>query len=247
MTRLQEQLDQKYLRKCDLSVRIQYATFYLGKVVLSHLQLYVVRPFQRHPAMRPPSPEAANVLLRATEALELNQMFSDDMTRPWHWMFEGWVDWHPLAVLLTELCSPQHDQQLVQRAWQVADVAFDRIALSVAEGTRGMLWKPLKKLMRIAQRKRALDQPQPLVVPTSGWANDDAASLLLEQSDLSTIMTRLDTSAAAGFDFTTGQMDDSWMNWQGFVDDLAQNSYTGWTTDIMPFQPAAALDDWPAL
>lgn len=245
VTRLSEQLDQKYLRQCDLTVSIQYATFYLGKVMLSHLQLYVVRPFQRHPAMNPPSPEAANVLLRATEALELKEMFSSGITQPWHWMFEGWVNWHPLAVLLTELCSPQHDQQLVQRAWQVADAAFGQVALSVAEGMQGMLWKPLRKLMRIAQRKRALDQPQPSKVLEPGWASDNAASIPLEQSDPSTMIAVSDMSTAADFDFTMGEMDDSWMNWQGFVDDLTQNSYMGWTTDIMPFQPVPSIGDWP--
>lgn len=239
--RLEERLHRKYLSHCIASEPLQFASLYLGKVIISNLQLYVVRAMQRHPAMPPPPPGSANVLLLASDSLEMKERFYHNTTNPWHWLFEGYVDWHPLATILAELCSPQTDSQLVERAWKAADKAFAHVAARVAEGTSGTLFQPIKKLMRMAQQRRAMEQPK--LYPTSqaqlAWPVQSLMPVSSEAPLSNAAMSGMNTSMSMDFDFNINMMDDSWMNWQGFVDDLAsQNSYIGWTSN---------LGGWPQL
>lgn len=255
VTDLSDWLNQNFLQMCDLTVPIQYATFYLGKVMLSCMHLFVVRPLQRHPAMSAPPHGCANVLLRATETLEYWEVFTKEVCEPWTWLFHAYVDWHPLAILLAELCSPQTDALLVQRAWRQADYAFENVASKIAEGTQGTLWKPLRNLMRMAQQRRALDQA--LLPPVSGqeWISPTAATTMPmsqpastmpmgSMSGLDTMSSGLDPSLPTDFGFGSLPLDDSWMNWQGFVDDMTQNSYTGWTPSMPPFPPNDGAGGW---
>lgn len=240
-------MTQQYLQNCDLYVPLQFAAFYLGKVMLACMQLYVVRPLQRHPAMSSPPVSAASVLLRSIETLEYREVFIQGVSEPWNWLFEGYVDWHPLAVCLAELCSPQEDSQLVDRAWRVVDIMFAVVARQIAEGTQGTLWKPLRKLMRMAQQRRAVDQAQTrqaLGDPLTATQGDMMAPS--EITAIDTAMRGLDASLPT--DFATGSypMDDPWMNWQGFVDDVALNSYNEWATSLLPFQPDTSSGGWPS-
>jgi len=216
------------------------------------MQLHVVRPLQRHPAADPPPPGAVNILLLATEALERKHMIKISTTAPWHWLFTGYVDWHSLATLLAELCAPQDDRQLVARAWQAADIAFAAVEERVAEGTSGMLWKPLKKLMRLARRRRALDEPGGDLPLGQSWLPESFANVSMQPSSgsggLDTLMNVADTSLPTDFGFGLDPLDDSWMNWQGFVDDLAQNSFIGWSTSLAPFhQQDSGSGGWPSM
>jgi len=169
----------------------------------------------------------------------------------WRWLFTGYVDWHSLATLLAELCAPQEDRQLVARAWQAADIAFTAVEERVAEGTSGMLWKPLKKLMRLAQRRRALDKPQGILPAGQSWLPESFANVSMGPSGgssagLDMSMNAADVSLPTDFGFGLDPLDDSWMNWQGFVDDLAQNSFIGWSTSLVPFhQQETSSGGWP--
>lgn len=218
---------------------------------------------QPHPSLTSPlAPGTFNLLLLATESLEQKEVFYHDTTIPWHWLFKSYVDWHPLAIILAELCSPacQHDPLLVERAWAAVDAAFRRLGTRVAEGTSGSLWQSLRKLFRMAQRRRAMDRslsyattattttaapvaPSPtwptwpvlegqgVAMSTGAGGGGDQMGLL--DMDLTTGGMSQAPGTGAEFDYgRMGLMDDSWMNWQGFVDDLAQNSYIGFTTDL---------------
>ncbi|KAL1301857.1 hypothetical protein AAFC00_006042 [Neodothiora populina] len=272
--RLDAYLTQQFLSKCDLTQDIQYAAFCLGKIIISGLWLSVVRPLQRHPAMTPPPPGAVNILLSATETLELKRTFSNETTHCWHWMFESYVNWHSLAVVLAELCSSSlQNTELVERAWRTAESNFEYVAVKVAEGANGGLWKPIRKLMRMARRRRAMHQAQMQAATSQAQAyqpNTQQQQQQQQQQELpmtsttTAMSTNLDLFASMvsttpasiptdsltdgepastlpmDYDLSMGQMDDSWMNWQGFVDDLAQNSYIGWTMNM-------GVGSWPAM
>lgn len=213
-----------------------YACLSFIRVLINCAQLYAARPLQRHPALTLPPPGHINIMLIAVEAIEVKRNLLSDATEPWHWVIKGFVEWHGLAVLLAELCNPdQYDPQLVERAWNVAQISFDTLSSQIAEGTQGPLWKPMKKLMRSAQRRR-LGTP---LVPTAtkptlaGEPVDDLSAYTNIAMDL----TAMDQSMATGQGWNTGldPLQSSWFNWQTFTDDLAQSNGFGW--GAMDFDP----------
>lgn len=70
------------------------------------------------------------------------------------WWQDGYVQWHPLAVALAELCV-QTEGPLVERAWATVERVFPLWSHKVADAKRGALWRPIRKLYRRAGEKRA--------------------------------------------------------------------------------------------
>ncbi|TGJ85691.1 hypothetical protein E0Z10_g3069 [Xylaria hypoxylon] len=73
------------------------------------------------------------------------------------WWCETYVQWHPLAVALAELCT-QTTGDTVEHAWRVIEVVFPRWSNKIADAKRGSLWRPIRKLYKKAKaaRKAAL-------------------------------------------------------------------------------------------
>ena len=217
----------------------RFACVSFTKVLVRCAQLYAVRPLQRHPDLTLPPPEQMNILLIAVEALEVKRSLLSESTEPWHWVIKGFVDWHGLAVLLAELCNPdQYDAQLLERAWNIGLISFDELSGQIAEGIQGPLWRPIKKLMRVAQKKREerLVQPPVMVIPTpSANFTDDLAAYTTSAMDLTAMYPLADASQG----WNTMQVDPlqaSWFNWQSFTDDVATlNNGFGW--GAMEFDP----------
>lgn len=70
------------------------------------------------------------------------------------WWQDGYVQWHPLAVALAELCV-QTEGPLADRAWRTVDRVFPEWRHKVADERRGALWRPIRKLHRRARERRA--------------------------------------------------------------------------------------------
>ncbi|KAH8197560.1 hypothetical protein TruAng_008296 [Truncatella angustata] len=70
------------------------------------------------------------------------------------WWGVTYVQWHPLAVALAELCA-QTRGPLVARAWKVVQTVYPKWALVVADSKRGALWRPIRKLYKKAKGARA--------------------------------------------------------------------------------------------
>lgn len=134
----------------------------LARTICSALELWAVRPLQRHPNL-PPPPYGSNLILSvAMRALEhFAHMASATDYNPYSWCAAGYVPWHPFAVLMSELCQQQPDVSLTERAWRVADELYRHIQVKVAEGAAGPLWTPIKKLMRKAEKNRPISMTQP--------------------------------------------------------------------------------------
>ncbi|KAI3338172.1 fungal-specific transcription factor domain-containing protein [Ustulina deusta] len=69
------------------------------------------------------------------------------------WWCETYVQWHPLAVALAELCT-QTQGDTVEHAWQVIKVVFPRWSDRIADAKRGSLWRPIRKLYKKAKAAR---------------------------------------------------------------------------------------------
>ncbi|RYP78574.1 hypothetical protein DL770_006869 [Monosporascus sp. CRB-9-2] len=75
------------------------------------------------------------------------------------WWGATYVQWHPLAVALAELCSCSCSSsgiggELADRAWRVIDEVFPLWAERIADTKRGTLWRPIRKLYRKAKAAR---------------------------------------------------------------------------------------------
>ncbi|KAI1115711.1 fungal-specific transcription factor domain-containing protein [Nemania sp. NC0429] len=69
------------------------------------------------------------------------------------WWCETYVQWHPLAVALAELCT-QTRGAMVERAWRIIEVVFPRWSDKIADAKRGSLWRPIRKLYKKAKAAR---------------------------------------------------------------------------------------------
>jgi hypothetical protein len=106
---------------------------------------------------RRPRPSREAILQTALNIIEL-QVHKNDASNGWGGYFAWWgatyVQWHPLAVALVELCA-QTDGLLVARAWRAVDVVYREWAKYVADSRHGALWRPIRKLYRKAREARA--------------------------------------------------------------------------------------------
>lgn len=109
------------------------------------------------PAPRRPRPPREAILQTALAIIEL-QMAKGSSVLGWQERFRWWgrtyVQWHPLAVALAELCA-QTRGALVERTWRAVETVYPEWAKIVADSKRGALWRPIRKLYRKAKEARA--------------------------------------------------------------------------------------------
>ncbi|KAI2604386.1 fungal-specific transcription factor domain-containing protein [Hypoxylon fragiforme] len=107
-------------------------------------------------------PRAAT-LRTAVSIMELTEYlhtgpFGDRFT----WWAATYVQWHPLAVALAELCTyttpstttTKDEEDLVDRAWRIIDDVFPRWSEVIADTKSGTLWRPIRKLYKKAKAAR---------------------------------------------------------------------------------------------
>ncbi|KAH6625535.1 hypothetical protein C7974DRAFT_202685 [Boeremia exigua] len=122
-----------------------------GRKIHRSLELLLRRPPYRQSIESVPIWDGFDVMLAATEVLELHLEVPSLELKPWAW--KNWVQWHALAVLLAEL-SVRLSDPLADRAFEVASNAYRYYARIVADSQSGLLWKPIARLMRRVQRAR---------------------------------------------------------------------------------------------
>lgn len=125
--------------------------------------LTIQYPFQvRQPTIRP-RVSREHMLQTAVAVIELHTsapavagfgLGPDEARDRFAWWQDGYVQWHPLAVALAELCV-QTEGPLADRAWQTVDRVFPLWSHKVADARRGALWRPIRKLYRKARERRA--------------------------------------------------------------------------------------------
>lgn len=96
-------------------------------------------------------------ILEASQFLE-----SAPQLEPWAWVSRKYVQWHPLAHVLTELNSPSRQPGvLVDRAWRVIDSLYrDRIERG-ADRTNDAIGVPIETLLQRARIRRKETSKKP--------------------------------------------------------------------------------------
>ena len=226
-----QRMEQRYLRHCDVSQPIPWITKSVANVIMAMNWLTIYRPLSQATVAVPPD-DRPNVLVLSVELLEKYAAFRDNPTaKRIEWLTANFVQWHPLAVSLAELCV-QTEGALVERAWRIVDPYFNKIAGDIADSSRGMLWRPIKKLMSKAKRARqtAMEQHKEPVIQTLNTTSFDFNQLGPPPAFAPTMG---DTS---GLQMADALSQDAF-NWDPWLS-------TNTTGDSCPYNAATAWSNW---
>ncbi|KAK1968000.1 fungal-specific transcription factor domain-containing protein [Colletotrichum sublineola] len=125
------------------------------RIIILKMWLSAQYPFTPRAASAVKPRVARETMLRtAVNTIELVEFSTATYRERFGWWIDSYVQWHPLAVALAELCV-QTRGELVDRAWAIVDRNFNGMRDRIADTRRGTLWRPLKKLLRKARAARA--------------------------------------------------------------------------------------------
>ena len=167
---LHQHLEEKYLRHCDTAtVPLHWVAATVARLIIAKMWLVVHHPFQRSDAGAGLPQETRDRLFQTCiEIIEFSRLLETEKTTlKWGWLFRTYVQWHALAFVLSQLCTRTLGPE-VDRAWLVIDGVFDEWGGSVSSNLRGMMWKPLRKLMVKARSERAKAVQNRALFPLDG-------------------------------------------------------------------------------
>lgn len=149
---VQRHIKEKYLRHLNLTRPFHWFIRIVADVVTAVMWLLVYRPLKRRPESGPSSQLAHPDILRlSVDVLErIHQLQTDPAVSQFRWLSQTYVQWHALAVTIAELCV-ETEGPMVEKAWAIVEPSFQLMAQHVADSDRGMLWRPIKKLMSRAR------------------------------------------------------------------------------------------------
>lgn len=147
-------LENDFIHSADpTNLNSRYASE-VARLVILKLWLIVQYPFSTHPTVTPMRVSQETMLRTAVSVMELSERMTQ---KPWASRFAWWTDcyvqWHPLAVTLAELCV-QKEGELVERAWRIVEQVFPVWREMVADSPNGPLWRPIRKLYRKAKEAK---------------------------------------------------------------------------------------------
>ncbi|CAD6592659.1 MAG: hypothetical protein ASARMPREDX12_006340 [Alectoria sarmentosa] len=153
--KLQRRIEEKYLRHLNLTRPFHWFIRMVADIITAVMWLLVYRPMRRRPDSVPSSQIAHPDILRlSVDVLErFHQLQTDPAASQFRWVCQTYVQWHALAVTIAELCV-EKEGPMVERAWAIVEPAFQQQAHHVADSDKGMLWRPIKKLMSRARGVR---------------------------------------------------------------------------------------------
>lgn len=167
---LHQHIERKYLRHCDMNIPLHWVAGTVLRLVLAKMWLIIHHPLRREDfGSKELSEETKDRLFRTSVDIIQwsNVLEHETATKKWGWLFRTYVQWHAVAFVLSQLCirtkGPEAD-----RAWQVINEIFGDINVHLSTQKRGMLWKPLRKLMARAKAAREKEMEKQKMFPLDG-------------------------------------------------------------------------------
>lgn len=144
-------LNEKYIRHCDMQIPFQWSCATIARLLVAKLWLIVHHPFINLSSLAPD--DRNRILLTSIEVIEFTHLLvTSESTARWSWLFGSYIQWHPIAFVLAELCVRPHCPG-VDRAWfAVESVWHDWQQKSATR--KASLWRPLTKLYKKAKAFR---------------------------------------------------------------------------------------------
>lgn len=182
---LQRHIEEKYLRHLNLTRPFHWFIRMLADVVTAVMWLLVYRPRKKRPDSGP-SPQIAHpgILRLSVDVLErVYQLQTDPAASPFRWLSQTYVQWHALAVTIAELCV-ETEGPMVERAWAIVEPTFQHMAQHVADSDKGMLWRPIKKLMSRARGVRQKHLTSRLAIMTPSPSSVAVSNTMAQKDPL---------------------------------------------------------------
>lgn len=174
---LHQYLEKKYLRYCNMNVPLDWVAATVSRLILAKMWLIVHHPFQREDGGAGlPQETKDRLFLTSIEVIEFSCLLETETTTlKWGWLFRTYVQWHAVAFVLSQLCVRTSGPE-VEKAWAAVDSVFDEWGGVVSASKRGMLWKPLRKLMARARAARQRELEKQCRFPLDGSLGPSSVS-----------------------------------------------------------------------
>lgn len=222
---LQRHIKEKYLRHLNLTRPFHWFISLVADVITAVMWLLLYRPLKRVPDNgRLSQFTHPGILTLSIDVLErIYQLQIDPALSQFRWLSQTYVQWHALAVAIAELCV-ETEGSTVERAWAIVEPSFRQMAQHVAGSDRGMLWRPIKKLMSRAReiRDKNLASRMKRVIPSSSVP-------ILNSIDQTNLSTGMAQSTYGNKDYT------NWPQINTFVYPMQESQQANYTATSEPF------------
>lgn len=185
---LHQYLEKKYLRHCDTAIPLRWVAATVARLIMAKMWLIVHHPFSRSDrGAGLPQETKDRLFITSIEVIEFSRLLETEKTTiKWGWLFRTYVQWHALAFVLSQLCIRTKGPE-VDKAWRIIESVFEDWGGAVSANQRGMLWKPLRKLMAKARAERSKALEKTAMFPLDGSLGPTASSLGIPQGPMSTL------------------------------------------------------------
>lgn len=158
-----ERIENVHLAGCDPSNPHHWLFYMLGRLLILKLWSVIQYPLQSHQPEDLPRGQSLRTAVSILEIIEM--MEAHEAAAGFIWYITTYVPWHTLAIALAELCN-ETQGPLADRAWAAVDKCYDKYSDRVADSKEGMLWRPIRSLLKKAQAARQ-QAPQPDTAQTA--------------------------------------------------------------------------------
>lgn len=177
-------MEERYIKHCDMNVPIYWVCATVARLILAKLWLIIHHPMTRHDRKAHISQVSReNLFLTSIEVIEFSRLLeTNEHTSKWGWLFRTNMQWHCIAFVLSELCV-RPLCPITDRGWYVVNSVYSAWERQ-ANHKKGMLWRPLSRLMKRAAAIRTKQQQEMRVGPSS-TVSDRSLSLPMQAGQTS--------------------------------------------------------------
>lgn len=153
-------VEERYIKHCDMSIPIFWVCATVTRLILAKLWHIIHHPLTRHDRQASLSQVSRdNLFFTSIEVIEFSRLLeTNEHTAKWGWLFATNMQWHAIAFVLSELCVRPFCP-ITQRAWLAVNSVYGTWEQH-AKHKKGMLWRPLSKLMKRATAVRVKQQEE---------------------------------------------------------------------------------------
>lgn len=215
---------QKYFGIPDNASPIEQITKLASREIVANMHILLRRPPYMSIRNVVPPDDDFDVIRVATEVLETSLQLKTPKFSQWAW--KSWVKWYVLAVLLAEL-SARPESSMFDLAYDVARQSYEQHRQLIADGEKGMLWRPIVKLMRRVTQLNEDRTTRSLLHQPLEYTHYDSGQQVLHPDYESCRMLSGTQNGNEPLHSTTSNTA-SWLSWNAFLEDanyLDDNAY----------------------
>ncbi|KAF2756554.1 hypothetical protein EJ05DRAFT_67500 [Pseudovirgaria hyperparasitica] len=150
----------------DLSNQHHFMLMLSARETIGVTKLFALRPLRKYPGATAPPVDNSYILELSLGILKESMASCETRGSPHQWWL--WILWFALAVALAELCVRPDASDDV---WDIVEKTYQHYSTRIADGKKGQLWQPIRRL-----RKRALSHRGPRQAIGSTVTFEPAAS-----------------------------------------------------------------------